>query len=677
VIKNRLIQVAQTTLVAPSLAGTTAQGETVATRLPQNRMGWLPLLTLVGALGLFMIAIAYNGARTGELWASSLFWYGLLVLIVPMITRLVLNETSRYERIGIVVLLGCGLYLVKFLHSPLAVTFHDEFVHWRTVSDILETGRLFTANPVILVSPQFPGLEIITSALMQLTGLGFFEAGIIVLLFGRLLFVLSLYLIYEHISRSEQIAAIAVVLCMANPNFVFFGAQFAYKSLAFPLAAFVLFLAIKREHLEDYQRRPILLLALIALTALVMTHHLIAYALIVLLFAWAVVMFAQQRLKPLARLGLNGVRWYGGEISTRRFRAALARYLPQLKKIAPNFDNALARATPGKIAVVGLTLCIFWATVIAPLTINYLQPVLSNAFTSLFRLITGESTGRRLFQTDTGEIAPVWERFVGFASVIIVTLIIPLGLWQIWKRRYVHPLVITLGVAVLFFPMTLILRLTRAGWETGNRSSELLYVAIGIIVAIGIYHLPQLRIRYLRTILATTAITIIFLGGVVSGWSFWQRMPGPFLVSADTRSITPQGVLAADWTRHYLFENNAIYSDRINNLLLLSYGHQYVTTNSNHGISLSWLFHKPEYTEEDLELLKYRQLRYLLVDRRLSEGAPMVGRYFESGEPRPRERNQPFPLHILEKFDRVPRTDRVFDSGAITIYDVGVLSGER
>src|SRR5215211_2576692 len=88
--------------------------------------GQLPALILLSALGLLLVALANNGARVGAAWSDVLFWAGLLLLFVPAAVRLIASEAKRSERIGLVALVGMGLYLVKLLHSPLSFTFSDE-----------------------------------------------------------------------------------------------------------------------------------------------------------------------------------------------------------------------------------------------------------------------------------------------------------------------------------------------------------------------------------------------------------------------------------------------------------------------------------------------------------------------------------------------------------------------
>jgi hypothetical protein len=109
---------------------------------------------------------------------------------MPVAVRLLKVDVSRTERIGLVLVLGVALYCVKVLQSPTAFIQFDEFLHVRTAIDILEDGRLFGTNSLLPVSPRYPGLEIATTAIVNLTGLSIFLSGVILLLAARVVFVL-------------------------------------------------------------------------------------------------------------------------------------------------------------------------------------------------------------------------------------------------------------------------------------------------------------------------------------------------------------------------------------------------------------------------------------------------------------------------------------------------------
>ena len=106
----------------------------------------------------------------------------MLLLFAPAAARVLSAGATRAERIGILLMLAMGLYLVKVIHSPAGFTFYDELQHWRTVVDSAQQERLFVENPLLRTSPLFPGLEVATQAVMSLTGLSPFVAGLVVTL---------------------------------------------------------------------------------------------------------------------------------------------------------------------------------------------------------------------------------------------------------------------------------------------------------------------------------------------------------------------------------------------------------------------------------------------------------------------------------------------------------------
>ena len=66
-------------------------------------------------------------------------------------------------------------------------------------------------------------------------------------------------------------------------------------------------------------------------------------------------------------------------------------------------------------------------------------------------------------------------------------------------------------------------------------------------------------------------------------------------------------------------------------------------------------------------LLHEENVRYLVIDRRWSADDVMRGYYFTPG---PREQTRIKAPGVVQKFDRMRRVDRIFDSGDIVVYDV-------
>jgi hypothetical protein len=611
--------------------------------------GYLPLFSVFAAGGSLLVATGYHGGRIEAWWADLAFWSGVLLAFLPITCRLALASTPRRERIGLVCLIGLGLYLNKVLHSPLAFTFHDEFAHWRTTSDILRTDRLFGENPIIAVSALYPSLHIVTAALADLSGSTIFLAGVLVLAAARLLLVLSLFLFFEQAGRSDRVAGIATLLYMANPNFAYFDAQFAYESVALPFAIFAMF-AVARQQSVAGSRFGVTLAVVLAVAAVVPAHHLTTYALVSFLMLWLVV--------------------------STFVRRAPARWIGQAAGAGGESQAHAGRSEPGGLIVLAMVLSLAWLVYIAGLTVGYLTPVVWSGISELIRLIAGEVIARELFRDYSGQLAPIWERLAGFASVILILLGLPFGVLRIWMRRRHESLALTLAAGALAYPASLGLRLTHFGAEASNRTSEFLFVPIAFVLAIGATELWLKRPgSWVRPAVFAGLAAVIYAGGVVVGVPRWGRMPGPYMVSADTRSIESKGVAAAEWMREVVGPGNRVAMDRINGLLMGSYGGQTTVRYSHEGAGLAWVFFPPTLGPTEIGLLRSGQVRYVVVDHRLTTQLPVVGIYFEMGEPDTYRRASPIDPTALAKFDGVDGVHRVFDNGEIVIYDVGALTG--
>ena len=233
-------------------------------------LGRLPLLSLSSAVGLALIMVAYSNSRAGVGNPEWLFWLGLLVIVVPIGLRLLSNQPVRPERLGLVVLLGLTLYLVKVIHSPYAFTFSDELVHLRNAEAVVSSGALFNDNTVLPVTPLYPGLSTVSAALASLTGLSTFVVGLVIIGSTRLIAILALFLFYEQIGQSSRVAGLATLIYAANANFLFWSAQYAYESLALPLAIMVLYVVARRER-ETNPRRQLALTVVAFVGILVVT----------------------------------------------------------------------------------------------------------------------------------------------------------------------------------------------------------------------------------------------------------------------------------------------------------------------------------------------------------------------------------------------------------------------
>ncbi len=598
--------------------------------LTADSWGWLPALSLTSALGVSLEALADEAARVAVQGAELLFWFGLLVLFLPIAWRLLSPGPTRWERISLLIVLGIALYFVKFLQYPLYFTYHDEFIHWRTAHDIAVSGRLFQENPLLPISPFYPGLDTVTSALSGLTGLSLFVSGTVVLGVVRLVFVLALYLLYERFSNSERVAGIATMVYMANPQFLFFEAMFSYESLAIPLAVFVLFALALRCWNPAGRRGGLTFTIWLGLGAVVITHHITSYVLVMFLLLWTVISF-----------------------------------LPNHRK--------KGQVGPGGAALLGLGLSIGWLVYTRGIVLDYLTPHLVGTLDQIQQILTGESAPRQLFHAGAVFVTPWWERVVGFASVALIILSLPFGLFQIWWRYRTNAAALALAGGALAYPVSQALRFTQAGAESAQRTVEFLFLGLAFVLALGATEFWLSRApNWRRSVVIIGALAVIVVGQLIAGsGATWGRMPGLYLVSADQRSIEPEGVTAAEWVGSHLEPGHRIGSDRINTLLMATYGNELAFTSaSKKAWGVEQIFTSLQFGPGEKAILQQDRLQYLVVDRRLSTGLPWIGYYFNEPVSGMLQDTGPINPAALAKFDGVKNVNRLFDSGDIIIYDV-------
>ena len=113
---------------------------------------------LVGAM-LIVQALAGDASRKGSGGALTAYWISFSVIVAAAVGAQLLRSPTRMQRLGLVLVTGAGLYMIKVVAYPNGFTYYDELSHYRTAADILRFGRAFHANPALAVSPYYPGLE--------------------------------------------------------------------------------------------------------------------------------------------------------------------------------------------------------------------------------------------------------------------------------------------------------------------------------------------------------------------------------------------------------------------------------------------------------------------------------------------------------------------------------------
>jgi hypothetical protein len=589
--------------------------------------GMVPLLALVAVAGVALVAFANRVAAGGADWGDVPFFAGLIVIVVPIALRLLQVAPRGSERVSLVVLLGIALYACKLVHDPLLPGGYDEFLHLRTAQDIVTNHVLFLPNALLTVSPYYPGLELVTAAVAQLSGIGVYESGMIVLGVTRIGFALALFFLFAMATGSSRVAGIAAAIYMTNSHFLYFDSQFAYESLGLTLAVTVIYLVVRRGHSAPGRWFALTTLAVLTMISVSTTHHVTAGLLALFLLIWAA----------------------AGLVMRRR-----------------------DRSRPGRAALLATLFVVIWTGVAATATIAYLAPVLTASVDQLVQLVAGNLAARALFVSRAGDASPLWEGLLGSASAGIVLLLLPLGLLVVRYRYRAVPIVVTFAVIACIFPLTLLARFSPVAAEVASRTPEYLFLGIAPVIGLSLARLTYGgRVGAFQMIGAAAVMIVLTVGGVLVGLPDWSRLPGPYLVSADGRSVDAESVAAAKWTLDSLGPNNNFAADRVNRLLISAYGQQQAATTYVTGIQIRKLFLDQELGSVERQVAKAADIDFLVTDQRLTTGLPVVGHYFDRGE----EvvvgiHDTPLDPNLLAKFDQVPDISRIYDSGNIHIYDL-------
>jgi hypothetical protein len=553
-----------------------------------------------------------------------ILWAGVLLIALPILYRLTSRDASPTERLALVCLLGLSLYAVKLVRDAPIFTFSDEVVHAYNANQIAIHHHLFHYNPILPVTPSYPGLEGATSSLMTITGLSSYWAGAVIVAAARLSLVAALFLLYRRVSGSARTAGIAVAIYAGNFNFLYWGAQFSYESLSLPLFVVVLMAIAERDTVpRDWARNwavPIVL----GISAIVITHHLTSYALAAFL------------------AGL-----------------ALAYWLVKRDWSWPN---------PWRYAIFTAVLATVWLLLVASSTFGYLSPVLSEAFKAIFNTASGEAPPRGLFQGkgSTVPTTPLLARTVALAAVGLLTVAAPFGLLRLWRRSRKQPFVLIFGVAAIAFFATLVLRLAPAAWETGNRAGEFLFIGLAFVVAsAGAQNWAPLKRAWLGRAAFTAALGVVLVGGAISGWPWDLQLASPVRASAEGRTISSPPLALANWARENIPADERFGASIADARLLMDPGERLAFAGKHPDIQdllLELAFSREGW---EMPLLRKNGIRYIVTDSREIASDSTRGYPFSvGGEPIIEQQ-------AILKFGELPGARRIYSNGEISVYDLG------
>ncbi len=586
---------------------------------------------VVVAVGLFGQAwIGYQGRITGS--PSPVLWYITLCLIfTPSAVLIISRRLGDQVKIWFSLYMSLALLGTRFLLYPDQFVYHDELINYRVLLSIEHSHRLFSPNSLLPDTAYYPGMEIATSALHQFTGLSLHLSGIAILALARVIMTLGLIRIIQRISGSAAAGCLAALVYAVNPQYVFFNSQFSYQSIAIPLCFFCIYVFASHR-----DRRNILTLtpSAVIILAVAATHHLTSLSLVVVLGVWY--LFTLIRRRPVRQL------------------------LP--------------------LVLISVMIVAAWTWLARSVIIPYISEIANNGLTNILSLAHGQSS-HKFFTDSAGDRNPAWQDVLSISSVLLIMFTLAPALWlAVVKHRLLSAASMVLFMIAAFYPIVPAGHLTVVTAEISDRASGFVFVGLGYIFAVwwfreALFHRHAKQSRFSitrRTWLIALGLTVCFAGGVVLTGPNWSYGPGHYLVSADNRSVDQLALQAANWEGQNLTPNSRVFTDRVNGSLAAVYGDQNVLTSLGDGIaegSVSTLLLR-ERSQADASLACAVHVQFLIADVRLATSLPHLGMYIDNGEYLYGLRDTPPSPAALTKFNDISGAQRLFDNGAIRIYDL-------
>jgi len=588
------------------------------------------MLVAVGC-SVLLLGLAVTASRGTAYGIGLAFFFAAVMLQFAVGAAVLLRrDLTRRTRLGMVAVVGVMPTLLYRLTDPLLLTGFDEQLHLRTLHDLLNGAALFSPNPLLQASPHFPGLELLTVAVVRAFDLPTMVAATVVVILCRLVLVVAIYRLAGMITGDARSASVAVLCYAASPQFYFFNSQYAYQTLALSLALTGLLL-LARAGRADVHRRRIATAAFLCFAGTAVTHHLTSWIALAVLLAWTA-------------------------LAARRERPALA---------------AVTAATAVVVAVQIIP--------IAVLLRSYFGPMFGAALDQAGALLGG-SGSRTLFADSAGVSNPDWERavLVGYAVLCVVVAVATGAVILRHAVRVRHRLLFVLGLLCMAYPATFTGRLASNLSEICDRATTFAFLPLAIGVAWLLRHRevqagPQQRTARpgARPSVVLALLCLGFLGGLILGnGPDWGRLPGDYLVVADSRSLDAETLAATQWAGDHLAPGSSIMADRMPATLLSSVGGLWPEAGPRAGVEPATFYFSQTWGTEQTSTAKALGLRYLYVDTRLASSLPHQGWYFYPGEtPDVRQ----LTVAELTKFTSVPGIATVYHHGPVSIYDLSGL----
>ena len=639
-----------------------------ALNVSRSRLG--SVIAIVG-FGLLMVGLGDALGRAGhQSPVVPLFLAGLTFIFAPCAWRLTSTAATRNERVWVSVILGLALLASYVFRSPLIFDNFDELAHGATLTRLLDSRALFQTNPILPVSPYYPGIQLVTIATRWLTGLPLLLDQMVVLVLARIVLVLCVFLIVERACHSSRAGGIGVLVYAANPEFYSLGAQYGYQTLALTFAVAVVYLLFVSIDAAQPKRGRLFALALISIAGMVVSHHVTAWLTIGFLVVWAAGL--RFIIDPPGRPATAATA--GQILATEDLARSQAGIASRDEQFARRKEQS---RIVGLAALVGVVLVGAWIAFLGHVLTGYIDPIIQAGVRSATEMLSQLHGNRKLFQNSAGGGTPYWEEALIFAAAVFFCLIILISLYAVvWKKSVRGGRLRYLPAAIAAtYPLAILSNISSDAKEIGARTTTFIFFGVAVVVG-GWLAGRLLTQRRVIERMATIGVAVIcFLGSTLyGGGPLPILVNGPYIVGAHERSLGSPSLALANWVSTHLPAGSHVAVDRDNAGLLNDFGQVDPVTPLNGSDNPAPLFFDQQLTPSDIALIRKDDIRYIVTDTRLTQGLPLFGAYIAPGET-----GRPTRLTAaeLEKFNSTPGVYRIYDNGAIQVYDLSRLLGER
>jgi hypothetical protein len=318
-----------------------------------------------------------------------------------------------------------------------------------------------------------------------------------------------------------------------------------------------------------------------------------------------------------------------------------------------------------------------WIAFLGHVLTGYIDPIIqagARSITAMLRQLHGD---RKLFQNSAGGGTPHWESALILAATVFFCLIILISLYAVvWKKSVRGGRLRYLPAAIAAtYPLAMLSNISSAAKEIGPRTTT--FIFFGVAVVVGGWLAGRLLMqRRLIERMATIGVAVFcFLGSTLyGGGPLPLLVNGPYIVGAHERSQGSPSLALANWVSTHLPAGSHVAADRDNAALLNNFGQVELVFPLNGSNDPAPLFFDQQLTPSDISLIRRDHIRYIVTDTRLTNGLPLFGAYIAPGET-----GHPTRLTAaeLEKFNSTRGVHRIYDNGAIQVYDLSLLLGER